>query len=575
MSWNDAVEFCKKLTSSAWAAGRLSTGIEYRLPSEAQWEYACRAGTTGDFAGELNVMAWYDSNSGSKTHEVKTKQPNAWGLYDMRGNVWEWCADWHGDYSPGAQVDPIGASSGAGRVFRGGSWGYDRRRCRSAYLSGGTPEDRNAILGFRLAAVPSSGSLATSGVGVERTEAKNEREAEAAMNAPAEITDGTKAGEEREIEVAQRTKITVCWLPPGTFTMGSPASEAGRSNDETQVQVRISRGFWLAKYECIQKTWRDVMGNNPSHFRGDSLPVDSVSWDDCQKFIGRLRSPNPAWRFSLPSEAQWEYACRAGTTLSYAGALELVGWYDLNSGGKTHSIGQRIGNAWGLRDMHGNVFEWCSDRCSEKLSAYPAQMATDPTGSGTGTFRICRGGSWYRDASRCRSAFRQACPPDFRDDSLGFRLALIPSDQTRNEPVQKSAIESNPGRSVNNAQSEEERRAELPVRRAEPVGELTSTAKPAGETQLGDSGNVPVALARPTERLKIVNVKIGDVLNLRAAANQNSRIVATIPPDADDIIPLALGVPNGSDIWIRARFGDKEGYVNSKHVIRVKDAVRP
>jgi len=151
VSWNDAMEFCRKLTALERQAGRLPEGWEYTLPTEAQWEYACRAGTTGDYAGNLDSMAWYSSNSGNKTHPVGTKQANAWGLYDMHGNVWEWCLDdWHWSYS-GAPTDGSrwGDGSGSGRVDRGGGWLSDASRCRSASRAGINPADAGRDLGFR------------------------------------------------------------------------------------------------------------------------------------------------------------------------------------------------------------------------------------------------------------------------------------------------------------------------------------------------------------------------------------------------------------------------------------------
>ncbi|MCX6875998.1 MAG: formylglycine-generating enzyme family protein [Verrucomicrobia bacterium] len=124
------------------------------MPTEAQWEYACRAGTTGDYAGKLPEMAWFSENSGRKTHPVGTKKANAWGLHDMHGNVWEWCADWYGDYPKGAVTDPTGSNNGSYRVYRGGSWRSVGTRCRSAYRSGGPPDDRSSSIGCRVAAVP-------------------------------------------------------------------------------------------------------------------------------------------------------------------------------------------------------------------------------------------------------------------------------------------------------------------------------------------------------------------------------------------------------------------------------------
>ncbi|MDR1817724.1 MAG: formylglycine-generating enzyme family protein [Puniceicoccales bacterium] len=157
MNWvshDEAVAFCKKLTEQERAAGRLPSGYEYGLPTEAQWEYACRAGTTGDYAGNLEAMAWYKKNSGGGTHAVAQKQPNAWGFHDMHGNVLEWCADWDDYYPSRAVTDPSGPRSGVRRVDRGGSWDGTAAGCRSADRGGGVPAHRDYGLGFRLALRP-------------------------------------------------------------------------------------------------------------------------------------------------------------------------------------------------------------------------------------------------------------------------------------------------------------------------------------------------------------------------------------------------------------------------------------
>jgi formylglycine-generating enzyme required for sulfatase activity len=155
VSWDDAMAFGQKLTEREKAAGRLPKGYAYTLPTEAQREYACRAGTTGDYAGDLDAMAWYGPNSGGTTHPVGTKQPNAWGLYDMHGNVWEWCQDWYGAYPGGEVTNPLGPPSGSRRVNRGGSWDFVAAFCRSAYRSYGGPGIRGSNVGFRLALAPS------------------------------------------------------------------------------------------------------------------------------------------------------------------------------------------------------------------------------------------------------------------------------------------------------------------------------------------------------------------------------------------------------------------------------------
>lgn len=151
VSWLDAMEFCQKLTDRERAAGRLPADYIYTLPTEAQWEYAFRAGTTGAYPGNPDAMAWHDQNSGETTHPVGLKEPNAWGLYDMSGNVLEWCLDWYGDYPRGAQTDPAGPDSGYFRMARGGSWRMAIHVGRSAARAGGSPARRDYTLGFRLA----------------------------------------------------------------------------------------------------------------------------------------------------------------------------------------------------------------------------------------------------------------------------------------------------------------------------------------------------------------------------------------------------------------------------------------
>ena len=151
VSWNEAVKYCQKLTERERAAGRITAQQAYRLQTEAEWEYAARAETTGARHGELDSIAWYRSNSGSQTHPVRQKEPNAWGLYDMMGNVWEWCSDWYGDCSSEGVLDPTGPGSGSIRVHRGNGWSGDTRAARSAFRSGNVPGFRYDAIGFRTA----------------------------------------------------------------------------------------------------------------------------------------------------------------------------------------------------------------------------------------------------------------------------------------------------------------------------------------------------------------------------------------------------------------------------------------
>jgi len=215
-------------------------------------------------------------------------------------------------------------------------------------------------------------------------------------------------------------------IPAGSFTMGSPTSEPGRDTDEQQHPVTISKPFYLQTTEVTQKQWTQVMGNNPAYFKdcGDDCPVEWVSWDDAQEFIRRLNQKEGGKGYRLPSEAQWEYACRAGSTGSFCfgdeeAKLGEYAWYYGNSGSKPHPVGKKKPNAFGLYDMHGNVFEWCQDRYGD----YPTSQVTDPTGPKTGEFSVLRGGAWSPLARSLRSAFRHSYTPRFRGPGSGFRVA--------------------------------------------------------------------------------------------------------------------------------------------------------
>ena len=226
----------------------------------------------------------------------------------------------------------------------------------------------------------------------------------------------------------------------GTFTMGSPRSEPGRSSDEVQHQVTVS-SFYMGKYEVTQKEYQEVMGSNPSYFKGDNLPVENVSWYDAVEYCNKrsvkegltsaytINGSYVSWNrnangYRLPTEAEWEYACRAGTTTPYytGNSVGGAGWYKDNSGGQTHPVGEKRPNPWGLYDMHGNVWEWCWDW----YGSYSAGAQTDPVGASSGSLRVFRGGSWGSNGLNLRSAYRLYNAPTRRYYYLGFRL-LRPS----------------------------------------------------------------------------------------------------------------------------------------------------
>ncbi|MBI3018600.1 MAG: formylglycine-generating enzyme family protein [Deltaproteobacteria bacterium] len=219
-------------------------------------------------------------------------------------------------------------------------------------------------------------------------------------------------------------------IPAGSFMMGSPETEANRSSDETQHQVTLTQDFQMMKTEVTQKMWVSIMSSNPSYFKGDNLPVEKVSWNDVQAFIQKLNQKNDGYTYRLPTEAQWEYAARAGTSTTYsfgdnAAVLGDYGWFSGNSGNKTHEVGQKNPNAFGLYDMHGNVWEWVQDWYD--ISYYSSSNVTDPIGPTSGSDRVVRGGSWINRAKSLRSAIRYNYGPDDRYSNVGFRLVRTKS----------------------------------------------------------------------------------------------------------------------------------------------------
>ncbi len=203
-------------------------------------------------------------------------------------------------------------------------------------------------------------------------------------------------------------------IEPGEFLMGS---ESGGSDEKPVHRVRISRPFEMGKFEVTQAQWEAVMGNNPSNFKGADRPVETVSWNDVQEFLKRLNARQDGYRYRLPTEAEWEYAARAGSREDRYGELDSIGWYQGNSGGQTHPVGQKQPNAWGLYDMLGDVWEWCQDW----YASYAAGEAIDPQGPPSGQQRVLRGGSWGDDARSLRAPFRDSNGPVGRYVIIGFR----------------------------------------------------------------------------------------------------------------------------------------------------------
>jgi formylglycine-generating enzyme required for sulfatase activity len=354
------------------------------------------------WANDINATRANYSVSGlSQTRDVGYYAANPWGFFDMHGNVWEWTADWYQTAYPTGNpvVDPTGPASGSHRVTRGGSWGVDGQHLRSARRNDITPSSRYNTLGFR--------------VGFQFTGTHN-------------------------VDLNASVKLDMLWVEPGTFTMGSPTTEAGRGTNETEHNVTLTKGFYLGKYEVTQAQYEAVMTGNshglsatPSEWPNNpNRPVEKVSWADAQIFLTRLniqQSGNiPAgWSYDLPTESQWEYACRAGTTTMYSWGNDINSTranYNVSGLSQTRNVGYYAANPWGFFDMHGNVREWTGDWYQ---AAYPiGNPVVDPTGPASGSYRVRRGGSWNFGGGTLRSARRYNQFPGTQNNDVGFRVGL-------------------------------------------------------------------------------------------------------------------------------------------------------
>jgi formylglycine-generating enzyme required for sulfatase activity len=422
----------------------------------------------------LDQIAWWSGNSQSETHPVAQKQANDLGLFDMLGNVWEWCADhWHDDYR-GAPTDGSAwmdddGDAAAYRVLRGGSWIDDARFVRAACRLGYHPALRLVVVGFRCVRVHTSDRRGAAAPGDRGDAQQAERRAAARSigdaaavrltpEKPAASVELPLVGRLRiisdsaELEFAQigrpvwasamgcdqfglfaEFKIDdviqrLRWMPPGRFMMGSPEDEKGRfSSEGPRHEVTFGSGFWMMDTPVRQCLWQAATGDNPSKFQGPERPVESVDWNMTQEFLSRLNSRIAGLNLTLPSEAQWEYACRAGgDAAAYSEDLGQIAWYSENSKKQTHPVGQKLANAYGLYDMLGNVWEWCEDHWRDSYKNAPTDGSAW-RGKKAAADRVLRGGSWFYVARDVRAACRLVYPPASRVDFVGFRCVRVHS----------------------------------------------------------------------------------------------------------------------------------------------------
>ncbi len=466
LCYNDCVEFCKWLSKQE--------GVEYGLPTEAEWEYACRAGTAtpwsfGDWQDVPRAAHehafWSEAPQGKhdRPRSVAQGKPNAFGLYDMHGNLWEYVADWwHRMYYKESPLnDPAGPATQdelnrERRIIRGSSFDWDSWGGDSAYrMRIGQRSTQHPHMGFRVAlriqgveGVPPAVDPDEERRSKKRDPGADSQEVRAALRAGA-VT--VKDPDGWTIDLGGGAKMEFVLIPAGSFLMGS---DKGMKDERPVHRVVISRPFYMAKYELTQGQWEALMGKHPwleelrkekaTDAAAPNKAIDTLSWTACQEFIGKLKAKVPGHAFALPTEAQWEYACRVGSTSEFHfgdndSQLGDFAWFHGNMNwvgqpgfkGKLyyHDVGVKKPNAFGLYDMHGGVWEWCSDWYDENY--YFAAPLADPTGPSSGRFRVLRGGSWFRFGKYARSAYRKVFHPDGDGDAttayindFGCRLVI-------------------------------------------------------------------------------------------------------------------------------------------------------
>jgi len=439
VSWYGAVAFCNwasekdGLTPCYGDMGNRGTEAEwrtkngYRLSTEAENEYACRAGTTtsyywGDDAGQIGANCWWYYNSSNNHHDIGSKAANAFDLYDIRGNVWEYCNDWYyGSYSSGAATDPTGPGSGPYRVIRGGSWTNTENELYESAWRHGVPADHINNIGFRIARSGSCASMSTLAGGT--------------------FTMG-------QTGVAEPThQVTVSPFYAGRYEITNTEYCAFLNDTAGNPEGNATEGgntWWYAAGSTTYNGITDTVTGNPRYVVVSGLekrPVVYVSWygavaycnwastkdslTQCYGDTGSRGSPS-VWRtkagYRLATEAEWEYACRGGTATAYYWGDAIDGaycWYTGNSGNNHHDIGGKTANAFGLFDMSGNALEWCSDW----YAGYSEGTVTDPTGPVTGPRHVLRGGSFVDISDFVRSAARDYNVPSVQAYyGVGFRL---------------------------------------------------------------------------------------------------------------------------------------------------------
>jgi formylglycine-generating enzyme required for sulfatase activity len=446
VDYNDARAFCEWLSQQ--------TGQFFRLPTEAEWEYACRAGTATDYSGDIEQMAWFDATSDGLIHPVARKKPNPWGLYDMYGNVSEWCEDiYHWNYKnapadgSAALMPDVPADTASRRALRGGSCCSPRESCRSSSRYGAYRLFRQCTTGFRIVRCAKPAVIGTIRPASGANKSAKSLAADAERPAKLTLTIG-------DID------FDLVRIDPGTFVMGSehnyvdeykwtyelPAHKVsiGYSYYMGTTEVTLRQfGLFVADTGYItdaekqgwafnagrEKNWHDIICQDwrfPGYVQTDDEPVTHIGWYDAIAFCQWL-SAKTGRDVRLPTEAEWEYACRAGTTGDYAGTLGEMAWcrWTTDTITRTHPVAQKKPNSWGLYDMHGNVWEWVQDTWHAEADGAPTDGSAWLDLPDRPNRGVVRGGSFLNPPWLLRSYIRMRTPLGCRIHfNNGFRIAI-------------------------------------------------------------------------------------------------------------------------------------------------------
>jgi formylglycine-generating enzyme required for sulfatase activity len=446
VDYNDAKAFCEWLSRQ--------TGQHFRLPTEAEWEYACRAGTNGDYSGNIEQMVWFDVTSEGLIHPVALKKPNPWGLYDMYGNVWEWCEDiyyWNYKNTPAdgsaALMPDVPADVASRRALRGGCCCSPKESCRSSSRYGAYRLFRQCTTGFRI--VRCAKPVARRPGRPAYTAKKTNKPPVSGAEHPSKLT-----------LTVDNIDFNLVHIDPGTFTMGSEhnyVDEYKWTYELPAHKVSIDYSYYMGTTEVTleqfslfvadtgyvtdaekqgwafnaggEKGWHDIICQDwrfPGYVQTDNEPVTHIGWYDAVAFCQWL-SEKTGRDVRLPTEAEWEYACRAGTTGDYAGTLGEMAWcqWTTDTITRTHPVAQKKPNSWGLYDMHGNVWEWVQDTWHAKAEGAPSDGSAWLDSPDKPNRGVVRGGSFNNPPWLLRSYIRMMTPIGCRVHfNNGFRIAM-------------------------------------------------------------------------------------------------------------------------------------------------------